>query len=69
MFFCVNYILLIGKMAITRKRQNPRTAKTATQKKQIRPHAVSVNTEIHHKQNTTSARRDFFKSLVSVHIQ
>jgi hypothetical protein len=56
-------------MAITRKRQNPRTAKTATQKKQIRPHAVSVNTEIHHKQNTTSARRDFFKSLVSVHIQ
>ena len=56
-------------MAITRKRQNPRTAKTATQKKQIKQHVVSVNTEIHHKQTTTSARRDFFKSIAGVHIR
>ena len=54
-------------MAITRKRQQPRAAKAATQKNQVKRHIVSVNTEIHHKQNTTSARRDFFKSIAGVH--
>lgn len=55
-------------MTVTRKKQKQLIGKHGTQKNQIRHQYIVLKPEINHKKNTTNTRRDFFKSLIGLHV-